>query len=144
MEAELDVDSIDPALAGRPGHVVAAPLCHLREAPELPGQVRPGGSRLIPEVAEALPARSADGKTYTFTIRPGFRFSPPSNQPVTAQTFKDTIERTLDPRMKSAYGAGVQRHRRRRRRTWPAKRPTSRGIVVRGNQLAIHLLAPAG
>jgi ABC-type transport system substrate-binding protein len=55
-------------------------------------------------VAEALPARSADGTTYTFTIRPGFRFSPPSNQPVTAQTFKDTIERTLNPKMNSGYG----------------------------------------
>ena len=44
----------------------------------------------------------------------GFRFSPPSNQPVTAQTFKDTIERTLNPRMR-ARGAGVRRHRRRPR-----------------------------
>ena len=36
-----------------------------------------------------------------FTIRSGFRFSPPSNQTVTAQTFKDTIERALNPRMKA-------------------------------------------
>ena len=35
----------------------------------------------------ALPTRSADGRTYTFKIRRGFRFSPPANQPVTAQTF---------------------------------------------------------
>ena len=30
-------------------------------------------------------------------IRPGMHFSPPSNQPVTAQTFKHTIERSLSP-----------------------------------------------
>ena len=61
------------------------------------------GSRLVPEVAQSLPARSADGKSYTFTIRSGFRsrFSPPSSEPVTAQTFKYTIERTLNPTMRS-------------------------------------------
>ena len=60
------------------------------------------GSQLVPEVAQSLPTRSADGKSYTFTIRQGFRFSPPpSSEPVTAQTFKDTIERTLNPSMRS-------------------------------------------
>jgi peptide/nickel transport system substrate-binding protein len=49
----------------------------------------------VPEVARSLPTRSPDGKTYTFRIRPGFRFSPPSNEPVTAQTFKLAIERGL-------------------------------------------------
>ena len=40
---------------------------------------------------------SEDGRSYTFMIRPGMRFSPPSNQPVTAQTFKHTIERSHQP-----------------------------------------------
>jgi YVTN family beta-propeller protein len=59
------------------------------------------GSRLQPEVAESMPTISPDGKTYTFTIRNGYRFSPPSNQPVTAATFKYTIERSLSPKLKS-------------------------------------------
>src|SRR6185437_5680316 len=93
---------------------------------------------LVPEVAQSLPTRSADGKTYKFTIRGGFRFSPPSNEPVTAQTFKDSIERTLNPRMKSpaldfaqdivgekAYAAGKARH--------------ISGVTVRGNTLAVRL-----
>src|ERR1700686_2192782 len=95
-----------------------------------PDKSGPAGSRLIPEVAQSLPARSADGRTYTFTTRPGFRFSPPSNEPVTAQTFKDTIERTLNPRMKSPYaqeygdiaGAGAY---------MAGKAPHISGIVVR-------------
>ena len=107
-----------------------------------PDKSGPAGSRLIPEVAEALPVRSADGKTYTFKIRPGFRFSPPSNQPVTAQTFKDTIERTLDPRMRSPtasyrdivgagpYMAGKTRH--------------IRGVIADGDTLTMHLVEPEG
>ena len=55
------------------------------------------GSELRPEVAAGLPSVSADGRTYTFRIRPGFRFSPPSNQEVTAATFKYTLHRAFAP-----------------------------------------------
>ena len=51
----------------------------------------------MPEVAAALPAVSRDGRTYTFRVRPGFRFSPPSGQKVTAETFRFTIERAASP-----------------------------------------------
>lgn len=62
--------------------------------PDKPG---PDGLTLEPEVAAAMPTVSADGRTYTFTIRPGYQFSPPSNEPVTAETFRATIERALSP-----------------------------------------------
>ena len=100
------------------------------------------GSELVPEVAQSLPARSADGKTYTFTIRSGFRFSPPSTERVTAQTFKHAIERTLNPAMKSpaaseaadivgagAYMAGKAAH--------------IAGVTARANTLTIRLTDPA-
>jgi YVTN family beta-propeller protein len=134
---EGDVDYMDPALAyGTYSWPLELATCaKLLTYPDKPG---PAGAQLVPEVAIALPKRSADGKTYTFTIRNGFRFSPPSNAPVTAQTFKDTIERTLNPKMKSpglgfakdivgetAYAAGKARH--------------ISGISVRGNTLAIRL-----
>jgi ABC-type transport system substrate-binding protein len=54
-----------------------------------------------PEAASGLPLVSADGRTYTFTIRDGFRFSPPSNEIVTAATFKHVIDRVLNPAMQS-------------------------------------------
>jgi ABC-type transport system substrate-binding protein len=57
------------------------------------------GRVLRPEVAAAPPDISTDGRTYTFRIRPGFRFSPPSGQAVTAETFKATIERALSPKL---------------------------------------------
>src|SRR6202034_1414842 len=67
----------------------------------------PAGSQLTAEVAAALPTRSAGGRTYAFRIRPGFRFSPPSDRPVTAETFKDTIERTLSPRMHNPWAQSL-------------------------------------
>ena len=144
IEGGLDVDSMDPALAWEvvagSWQLLYATCAKLLTYPDESG---PAGTRLIPEVAEALPVRSSDGKTYTFKIRPGFRFSPPSNQPVTAQTFKDTIERTLDPRMRSPtasyladivgagpYMAGKTRH--------------IRGVIANGVTLTMHLVKPEG
>jgi YVTN family beta-propeller protein len=63
------------------------------------------GTRLVPDVAQALPSVSADGRTYTFIVRPGFRFSPQSDAPVTAATFKHTIERALAPKLQG-YASG--------------------------------------
>ena len=107
-----------------------------------PDKASPAGSQLTPEVAQSLPARSADGTTYTFKIRPGFRFSPPSNQPVTAQTFKTTIERTLNPKTRSGYaphladivGAGAY---------MSGKASHIAGVIAHGDTLTIRLLAPA-
>jgi peptide/nickel transport system substrate-binding protein len=143
IETGLDVDYIDPALAYEvPGsYSLLYPTC--AKLLNYPDESSPASSRLVPEVAEALPTRSADGRTYTFTIRQGFRFSPPSDQPVTAQTFKDTIERTLNPTMRSptahnmadivgaaAYMAGKANH--------------IKGVVVNGDTLTIHLVRPQG
>jgi YVTN family beta-propeller protein len=140
IASQIDVDHMDPALAYQPlsSQVLYAVCANLLNYPERPGAA---GSRLIPEVARSLPARSADGGTYTFTIRSGFRFSPPSNQPVTAQTFKDTIERTLNPRMRSpvahyladVVGAGPY---------MAGKAAHISGVVANGSTLTIHLLHP--
>src|SRR3954447_6689188 len=66
-----------------------------------PDRPTPAGDDLQPEVARAMPSISLDGRTYTFQVRPGYRFSPPSNQPVTAQAYKRAIERALDPKLQS-------------------------------------------
>ncbi|MEP6910414.1 MAG: ABC transporter substrate-binding protein [Actinomycetota bacterium] len=143
IKAENDVDSMDPALAfeTKAWQLLYATCAKLLNYPDKPA---PAGSQLEPEVARSLPERSADGKTYTFTIREGFRFSPPSNEPVTARTFKYAIERSLSPRMKGpalltgylsgvvgakAYMAGKAQH--------------ISGIVARGNRLIVRLVTPA-
>jgi YVTN family beta-propeller protein len=105
---------------------------------------RPGmqGKQLAPDAAQALPSVSADGRTYTFKIQPGFRFSPPSGAPVTAATFKHTIERVLNPHVQGyasgymgdivgmpAYVAGTTRH--------------LAGVIADNDTLRIRLTAPA-
>jgi YVTN family beta-propeller protein len=137
-----DVTSMDPALAY---DSVSTLLLYATCAKlvNYPDEAAPAGSQLVPEVAQSLPARSVDGKSYTFTIRSGFHFSPPSTESVTAQTFKYSIERTLNPRMRSplagdyadivgarAYMAGKANH--------------ISGVIARGDRLMIRLTAPAG
>ena len=51
--------------------------------------------QLRPEVAAAMPQVSTDGLTYTFTIKPGFKFSPPSTEEITAETYRFSMERAL-------------------------------------------------
>ena len=129
------------------------PRARLRGAEELlyatcaqlinyPDKAGPAGSQLTAEVAQSLPTRSADGRTYTFKIRPGFRFSPPSNQPVTAQTFKDSIERTLNPRMDS-YSAQYLADVVGARAYMAGKASHIAGVTATGDTLTIRLLAPA-
>ena len=141
VDAPYDFGPVDPALAydRRAQSVLYATCAHLLNYPDKPGAA---GSQLVPEVAQSLPTRSADGRTYTFTIRRGFRFSPPSNESVTAQTFKYSIERSLDPRMRSplapefrdivgasAYMAGKATH--------------ITGVVAHRDTLTIRLTVPA-
>jgi YVTN family beta-propeller protein len=138
VNSQQDVDYLDPALgqlllAWQLGYATCAKLLNYPDKPA------PGGSQLAAEVAASLPERSTDGKSYTFTIRKGFRFSPPSNEPVSAQTFKYAIERSLDPRMEGparefmgdivgakAFMEGKAKH--------------ISGVIVTGNKLTIRLV----
>jgi peptide/nickel transport system substrate-binding protein len=137
MVSSTDVGSMDPALAGDE-ELLYATCAQLVNYPDKPG---PAGSQLIPEVAQSLPTRSGDGRTYMFKIRPGFRFSPPSDQPVTAQTFKDTIERTLNPRMDS-YSAQYLADVVGARAYMAGKASHIAGVTANGDTLTIRLLAP--
>jgi peptide/nickel transport system substrate-binding protein len=114
-----------------------APLLRYRNEPA------PAGWELVPEVAVAMPDVSADGRTYTFTIRDGFAFSPPVGEPVTAEHYRFAIERALDPRMEAwgaqflddvegaiAYRAGEADH--------------VSGIQVEGESLTFQLTEPSG
>jgi ABC-type transport system substrate-binding protein/streptogramin lyase/predicted Ser/Thr protein kinase len=119
----------------------------------------PEGARLRPEIAAAMPTLSRGGRTYTFRIRRGFRFSPPSpdrpaslRQPlnavperVTAETFRHTIERALSPKLgpnapaapfaSDIVGVGAYR---------AGKAVHIRGIVAHGDSLSIRLVRPSG
>src|SRR6266542_1130597 len=99
-----EFDFTDPAVAySTPSWQLEYATCaKLLNYPDRPA---PGGSRLVPEVAQSLPLVSPDGTRYTFTIRDDFRFSPPSNERLTAQTFKYSIERSLSPKLPRSRAA---------------------------------------
>src|SRR5262249_23884605 len=109
MVGVVGFDFIDPALAPSPNSsvgqsvftvswAVADATCALllRYPVGPPPSV---GYELVPEVATGYPVLSRDGRTYTFTIRDGYRFS--NNAPVTAANYKRAFERALDPAMNS-------------------------------------------
>jgi YVTN family beta-propeller protein len=139
LTTQTDFASLDPAFpfALRVAYTTCA---NLVTHPDKPA---PEGSRIVPEVAEAVPAPTAGGTTYRFRIRPGFRFSPPSNEVVTAMTFKSTIERVTNPRLKSPLATtfsgvvGYQAYA-------TGKARELSGVVARGRTLTIRLSQPDG
>ena len=65
-------------------------------------------AKLVPNVAESLPAVSNGGKTYSLQIRKGIYFTPdPSfrgkRRELTAADYAYTIKRFLDPKLRSPY-----------------------------------------
>jgi ABC-type oligopeptide transport system substrate-binding subunit len=106
---------------------------------------RPGllGNRLVPEAAASFTV-SNHGKTYTFFIRPGFRFS--DGTPVTAKSFKYAFDRVgnhdlqspgapfiTDPNGTNIVGAKAAV-------AGDAKQVS--GVTAKGNRLVIRLTKP--
>jgi ABC-type transport system substrate-binding protein len=131
---------VDPA---RPHDLHDAELSYATCANLLgyPDRSGAAGAVLQPEVASSLPAVSNGGRTYTFHIRRGFRFSPPSNEPVTAQTFRFTFERALSPalRWSNSLGEVIGLHA-----FLAGKAKHISGIVARGDVLRVTLRHPDG
>jgi ABC-type transport system substrate-binding protein/DNA-binding SARP family transcriptional activator len=139
LTVQDDFASLDPALTTAP-QVSYATCANLVTYPD---KAAPAGSRIVPEVAEAIPTPTDGGKTYTFRIRSGFRFSPPSNEAVTAMTFKSTIERVTDPRLESPLASqfsGVVGYHA----YVTGKAHELSGIGAHGSTLTIRLSQPDG
>jgi ABC-type transport system substrate-binding protein len=101
-----DTDYVDPALAyyQTSWQFEYSTCLKLLNYPDAAGSE---GNQLQPEAAEALPEVSADGKNYTFTVRQGLKFSPPSTEQVTPETFRFVVERALNPKMQSPAASFV-------------------------------------
>jgi ABC-type transport system substrate-binding protein len=85
-----DFEYLDPALSYEaPGwQVLYMTNLMLLNYPDKPA---PEGSRLVPDAAVGFPRVSRDGRTYTFTIKSGLRFS--DGSAVSAAAFKRAFER---------------------------------------------------
>jgi ABC-type transport system substrate-binding protein/class 3 adenylate cyclase len=119
--------------------VQSATCAKLLNYPDAPS---PDGWSLQPEIAATMPDVTPDGRTYTFTVRRGYRFSPPSNEAVTAETFRHSIERALSP---DVDGPGryfiwdIEGEREFRR----GEADHISGLRAEGETLTIELVAPA-
>lgn len=125
-------DSIDPALADFPAEGrLLGPACGslLDSLPE--------GGRLRPELAEAEPSISRDGKTYTFRIRKDARFS--NGARVTARAFARTIQRLLDPAMKAFGASDLAAIIVGGEEVLAGNATTPRGVVATGRVLTLRL-----
>jgi ABC-type oligopeptide transport system substrate-binding subunit len=127
FDLAADVDYVDPALSFYvPTWQIEYSTCsRLVNFPDAPA---PEGSVLQPEVAAGLPTVSPDGRTYSFTLRNDYVFSPPSNEPVTAVHFEHAFDRLVSPTMNS-----------------PAQRFITdiTSVVASGNTLTITLAQPS-
>jgi len=132
------LDYIDPALSftARGWALLDTTCARLMAYPDKPP---PAGFRLVPEVAASYTV-SSDFKTYTFTLRPGFRFS--DGSPVRANAFAHAINRTLVPSVRSPgrlhaqdiVGAAA---------VLGGKATRASGVVARGNRLIVRFTRPA-
>jgi ABC-type oligopeptide transport system substrate-binding subunit len=127
-------DHIDPALAHSKESwtlldTVCARLMRYRDVPP------PQGYQLVPEVAAAPPTVSADGRTWTFRLRNGFRFN--DGRRVDAHAFAQAIHRTMAPGVDSdawlytqaIVGADAVRS---------GRSPRAAGVTASGNTLVVR------
>src|SRR4051812_23174410 len=92
-----------------------------------------------------MPEVSPDGLTYTFTIKPGFKFSPPSTEEITAETFRYSIERALSRDLGSDGRRAID--------VWPdivgaadfhdGKADHVSGVAAEGDKLTVTLTVPS-
>src|SRR5690349_16423471 len=129
-----DVDFTDPSLAygTLSWQIEYATALKLYNYPD---KAKPLGGKIQPEGAAGFPVISRDGKTYTITVRSGYKFS--DGSPVTAKNYAFAINRTLNPAMQSPASVfitdivGAQK-------VLDNKAKTASGVVVRGNKLILH------
>src|SRR5919204_586411 len=99
-----DVDYIDPGAAySQPSYSAALGVVRPRRG------WPPAATKPVPDLAASQPKVTNGGKTITFTIKKGIRYSPPTgggkgwNKPVVAADVKYAMERALIPGVPNGY-----------------------------------------
>ena len=97
------------------------------------------GAQVVPDLATSLPTPTDGGRTYTFQLRPGIRYS--NRQPVRPEDFRRAVERRLKAGFSVYYenvvgGAACLAH--------PARCDLARGIVTddAASTVTFHLVTP--
>jgi ABC-type transport system substrate-binding protein len=141
-EANEDFDFVDPQLAYRTDDwaMLFTTSDNLVAFPEKAGAA---GTQLYPLGATSFPTVSKDGKTYTFHIRPGQRFS--DGKPVTAVNYERSWERVLSPKMGSPVGVNIDAQDLvvGGAQFLAGKSSHISGISAKGLTLTFHLVKPS-
>ncbi|MDQ1475704.1 MAG: hypothetical protein QOE62_933, partial [Actinomycetota bacterium] len=136
VASDQNVNSLDPAIAYRQFAfgVLATTNDGLVTFKRTAG---PAGAAIVPDLATQLPAPSDSGRTYTFQLRKGIRYS--TGEPVLASDFPASLERAFRlknlPPYYDAIDGGAACAKR------PLRCDLSRGIETddRTGGIAIHL-----
>ena len=135
---------VDPQLA----YVTTAWWLEYATAAKLynyPDRQGPAGSKLVPEVASKFTV-SNNGRRYSFTIRPGFKFS--DGTAVTAKNFKRAIDRTANHDLASPGGPFITDPNGTNivgaKKVNDGKGTSVSGVTAKGNKLTINLTKPDG
>ena len=132
------LDHVDPALSfTQPGWALLDATC--ARLMTYPDKAPTAGFRLQPEVAAGYRV-SNDLKTYTFTLRRGFRFS--NGDPVRASAFAHAIKRLLQPFILSP-GAQHAQDIVGAKDVLEGRSPAPRGVVADGLKLVVRFTKPA-
>jgi peptide/nickel transport system substrate-binding protein len=96
------------------------------------------GTKIVPDLATALPQATDGGKTYVFHLRSGIKFS--NGQPLKASDFVSTFERQFTVPGPTSFYSGIVGADKCK----PKKCDLSPGMVAddSANTLTIHLTAP--
>jgi len=138
--SNTDVDFTDPTLAygSASWQLEYATALRLYNYPDKPA---PLGSKLVPEGAAGFPVISQDGKTYTITVKNGFKFS--DGTPVTAENYAYAINRALSPKMQSPVATFIS-DIVGAKEVLDGKADKASGVTVAGNKLTIKLNSADG
>ena len=139
VELSTDIDYMDPQLdyLSSGWEIQYAVGCKLYNYPDKMGDA---GSQLTPEAAAGPPIVSKDGKTYTFRIRPGMKFS--TGEAVTAKSFADAINRVASKQLQSP-GSSFIDIIQGADAALDGRTTTVSGVSAKGNVLTIKLLRAA-
>jgi len=140
-ENSEDFDYVDPGLAYRTDDWAMLYTVNLMLV-NFPEKAGPAGAQLYPEAATSFPTVSRDGKTYTFHLRAGLKFS--NGQAVTAAAYQRAWERNLSPKMGSPLGVNDQFQNVivGAQAFLDGKASTISGISAKGLTLTFHLTKP--
>jgi peptide/nickel transport system substrate-binding protein len=96
------------------------------------------GTRIVPDLATAIPVPTDGGRTWTFTLRRGIRFS--NGRPLTGRDVRATFERMFkigDSPNAGTWYSGIDGAAACLER--PRRCDLSRGVVVAGDTVTFHL-----